>query len=361
MSNTADFQPHDEKLKGDRAKPNGKRRLLVSSKEFVSGFVPPDYLVDGILQRRFCYSMTGPTGGGKSAIALLLSAQAARGLSFGDHEVAKARVLYLAGENPDDIRMRWIAMADAIGFDLGLIDVHFVEGPMPLAKIVAVATREAQELGGVDLVNVDTSAAYFDGDNENDNVQMLKHARALRELTKLPGGPTVLAACHPTKNAGPDNLLPRGGGAFLNEMDGNLTCRKSDSIVDLHWQGKFRGCDFEPISFQLSTVTSDQLKDSKGRHIPTVMAKPLSEKPRTDLEASARRDEDALLVLMLQAPGGSMASMAEALGWLSAKSKPQKSRVFRGLEKLKTSKLVHSVRGSWVLTDAGRKEAKGLA
>jgi hypothetical protein len=42
----------------------------------------------------------------------------------------------------------------------------------------------------------------------------------------MPGGPCVLVACHPPKNAGDDNLLPRGGGAFIAEMDGNLTGRK---------------------------------------------------------------------------------------------------------------------------------------
>jgi hypothetical protein len=37
---------------------------------FLKGFIPPDYLIDGILQRRFIYSLTAPTGGGKTAIAL---------------------------------------------------------------------------------------------------------------------------------------------------------------------------------------------------------------------------------------------------------------------------------------------------
>jgi hypothetical protein len=37
------------------------RPLIVSSAGFLAGFVPPDYLIDGILQRRFCYSMTAPT------------------------------------------------------------------------------------------------------------------------------------------------------------------------------------------------------------------------------------------------------------------------------------------------------------
>ena len=89
------------------------------------------------------------------------------------------------------------------------------------------------EIGGVTLVIVDTSAAYFEGDDENNNTQAGKHARLLRRLTTVSGAPTVLVACHPTKAASNDSLLPRGGGAFLNEMDGNLACQKHDAIIDV--------------------------------------------------------------------------------------------------------------------------------
>ena len=141
--------------------------------------------------------------------------------------------------------------------------------------------QEADELGGFDLIIVDTSAAYFPGDDENNNVQLGAHARRLRLLTTMPGNPCVVVACHPVKNAGNDNLLPRGGGAFIAEVDGNLVCLKRDSIVDLSWQGKFRGPDFDPVGFELRTVTADKLKDSKGRSIATVMAMPLSEQTRS--------------------------------------------------------------------------------
>jgi len=56
----------------------------------------------------------------------------------------------------------------------------------------------------------------------------------MRSLTELQGGPTVLVLCHPTKNATADNLIPRGGGSFIAEIDGNLCARKSDSAVELH-------------------------------------------------------------------------------------------------------------------------------
>jgi hypothetical protein len=42
---------------------------------------------------------------------------------------------------------------------------------------------------------------------------------------------------------------------FLNEVDGNLTCKRDDLAVALHWHVKFRGPDFSPMNFQLKVVT----------------------------------------------------------------------------------------------------------
>ena len=86
------------------------------------------------------------------------------------------------------------------------------------------------------LVLIDTLAAFFDGDNINDNVQGGGFMRRLRPITRLPGRPAVVVAAHPVKNAPQDNLLPYGGGAILNEVDGNLTLwRRSEGA------GRHRG------------------------------------------------------------------------------------------------------------------------
>jgi hypothetical protein len=66
-------------------------------------------------------------------------------------------------------------------------------------------------------------------------------------IEEIPGRPTVIANVHPVKNAAPDNLIPAGGGNFLNQVDGNLTAAKNDNTTELHWQGKFRGVEFAPM------------------------------------------------------------------------------------------------------------------
>ena len=62
--------------------------LIKTSAEFVKGFVPPEYLVDGVLQRRFCYSITAQTGVGKTTVAMLISAHVAAGKALGRLDVA---------------------------------------------------------------------------------------------------------------------------------------------------------------------------------------------------------------------------------------------------------------------------------
>jgi AAA domain len=270
------------------------------------------------------------------------------------------RVLYLARENPDDVRMRWLAMSEALGFDVDEINVHFVPGVSKLSAIKARITAELEKIGEVSLVIVDTSAAFNECSDENDNVQMGLHARSMRELVKLPGGPCVVVACHPVKNAQVDALLPRGGGAFVAEVDGNLTATKRDSVITLHWQGKFRGPDFTPIPFQVSSATTDRLRDSKGRTIPTVIAKPMSERERIESEANTRTDEADLLIAIADSERASFAGLATALGWVSSKGE-NKTKVKRCVDRLKADKLVKSDRrGAVSLSDKEMEEVKRL-
>jgi hypothetical protein len=334
--------------------------LIVSSAAFLDGFIPPDYLFDGILQRHFIYSMTALTGSGKTAIALMLAVHVALGQPIGDRFLEQGRVLYFAGENPDDIRMRWLASAEKFGFDPATIDVHFLPGAVTISKLADRIREEVEAIGPVALVIIDTSAAYFEGDDENANVPMGNHARLLRTLVTLPGEPCVLVACHPVKNAGAENLLPRGGGAFLNEMDGNLTCALNEAVVRVHTQGKFRGPEFAPLYFKLHTATAETLKDSRGRQIPSVVAMPLSEIEQQQAEAGSRNNEDELLILMADGHTRSLAEIATALHWLTKDHKPNKVKVQRAADRLKASKLAETSRRGLVLTARGQKEANQI-
>ncbi len=206
--------------------------------------------------------------------------------------------------------------------------------------------QEVGELGGFGAVMVDTSAAFFEGAEENDNVQLGNHARLLRRLrlTELPGEPGVIVGCHPTKNG--ELLLPRGVGSFVAEMDGNLTAKKlSDQVVELHWCGKYRGPGFEPVLFELETITSNRVKDAKGRLIPSVMVRVTDNAKADDIDTT---------------PGMSQAKMAEALGWVS-KFGPDKAKVNRVLTNFVRHKLAQKGRrGKYLPSELGKKDAAKL-
>ena len=328
----------------------------------------PDYLVEGVLQRRFIYSLTGVTGGGKTALALLLTRAVGSvdpTAAFGGHSVDKGKVVYFVGENPDDVRARVIGANAKRDDDASSDRVSYVVGVFDIKQMRDRLVIEAERPGGVDLVIVDTSAAYFLQEDENSNSQMGEHARMLRSLTELPGGPCVLALCHPIKNATePSQLVPRGGGAFLAAIDGNLTAwRHEDDLIEFHHSAlKFRGPGFEPIAFRIEKITTTKLVDSKGRLLPTVRAVHISEEEEAARAQTVRADEDRLLLALLEDADRSWSDLARACGWLLPDGEPYKSKVKRTADRLVTARLIKPGRsnGRWVLTKEGREAAQKL-
>jgi hypothetical protein len=339
-----------------------RNKLLQSSREFVASYVPLDYLVDGLIQEAFLYSLTGTTGAGKTAIALRLAASVGLGILFANRQTKKRRVLYLAAENPVDTRMRWIALAQQMDFDADTIEVYFVEGVFKISQMAARLKAEAEELGGeFGLVIVDTSPVFYEGDDENNRNQQGKHAELLRGLIDIiPGKPAVIANCHPVKNAAPDNLLPAGGGNFLNQVDGNLTAARTDSTTELHWQGKFRGPDFAPLYFMLRTVTHERLVTSTGRIMPTVVCDWISDTAKDEIAKQKLADEDLILAAIDADPKASQASLAIKFKWTLYSGEPNKMKVSRLVKTLKGAKLISETRGGkYRLTAAGKTALNG--
>jgi hypothetical protein len=357
-----------------KGKPTGPKtataaapRKVLSQAEFILGFIPPDYLVEGILQRRFIYALTGQTGHAKTAVALHLAERVAcldPNAMFGSHRLEKGRVLYFVGENPDDIRMRVIGANSFRNDNPDKDTIYFLPGVFDIEQMWPTIEADGKVVGEFSLIIVDTSAAYFLGNEELSNTQMGAYARTLRRLTTLPGQPCVLVLCHPIKYVtDPSQLLPRGGGAYLAEMDGNLTlARTTDDVVELHYN-KIRGPGFQAMSFKLEPIKSPALVDQKGRQITTVRAVPISQREEEQHSDKAEEDEDRVLTAMLNMPadhGGSFANWASDLGWVSESGEAYRKKVERlvnDLEK-KKPKLTTKLRNKWHLTDEGKDAAR---
>ena len=156
------------------------------------------------------------------------------------------------------------------------------------------------------LVIVDTFAAFFDGDDVNNAVQAGEFMRRCRPLTQIPGAPAVLVSAHPVKNASEDQLIPYGSGAILNEVDGNLTLWKSGEPAEtkLHWQGKLRGLEFQPLNFRFETTGCPDVLDVKGRQIELPTMLPATQQSAEERENAEHDAGRALLRKLMEEPGG---------------------------------------------------------
>jgi hypothetical protein len=334
--------------------------------EFMASHVPADYLINGIFRRGWLYGCTAPGTTGKTALAQLLTKliiQDQRPAFFGPHEVEHGKVAYFAGENPDDLRERFIADLDLSKITVPDDAVRFFPLLFNTEKSYDQIEAEIKRMDGADCLFVDTSAAYFTkfGSEENSNDESGPWARVLRALTKLPGRPTVVALCHPTKYVtDPALLMPRGGGAFFLELDGNLTLWKDreSGLITLS-QNRMRGVEFEPITLRTELITSSKVKTSKGIIMPTIRMAVVTAHEEEIAKKAGRASGDAVLEAMLDTPrGASQAQIATKCGW--GDSEAARSRVRRALVGLKERKLAAKDGDDWQLTRGGKAEARGL-
>jgi hypothetical protein len=322
---------------------------MQTAAEFTAGFVAPEYLIDGIVQRGRLYTLTAPTGSGKTAVMLYAAAAIGTGGQFCGREVEQGDVLFMAGENPDDVRARVIATFELYRIDVSACRLHFIPGTFSLRADMERLRTEAEKLPNLALVVVDTFAAYFDGDDENSNAQALDFARLVRKITAFPSKPAVIMPAHPVKNATRANLSPKGGSSLLNEVDGNLTLWNDGGVITMHWQGKFRGAEFDALTLELQRHESEAICDSKGRLIPTILAKPMLTMRAQEVASENLKVEDRLLLNIADAPNLSLGERAAALGL------PHKMKVARLLEKLESQKLIRRFRTNWELTKDGER------
>lgn len=341
--------------RADGAKRRDSGPLLRDGAEWLDENVPMEWVVDGLLQRGHVVACTADTNHGKTAITLLMAMCVAAGRKFAERDILPGKVLILCGENPDGFRTRMHATMKSLGLErediAGLVTVLPQALPLDEGVVARIIHEARAKTGDYSMAMVDTSISFYSGDDEDDNLQARRHAWNLRALTELPGRPAVVVNCHPVKNADRDNLVPRGGSAFMNEIDGNLTVWADDGTATLHWHRKKRGPDFDPIPFEFRGTSIEE----HGRNVPTVYASHISEQRENELRRQRTDQEDALLRAMLAKPDGNYVAWANAIGLNGEGGKSQVNRV---MKRLKDDQLVKKYRGRFVLTKPGEEEAR---
>lgn len=343
---------------------------IVSAAEFLANLKPIESIYGNLpIGRGNVTCLTAKTGDGKTTLTALMLICSAMGLPIAGHESTRGGVLVLAGENPEDFGMHLLAALQELGINPedvsreaspilvvpGTFDIDF-----QLDDIHARIKSQNVELVAV---FVDTSAAFNMSDDENSNTALRAHASKLRGLASLPGRPAVVVLCHPVKSATEDNLLPRGAGAFLAEVDANLTLwrDKGSDVTTLSWAGKIRGRAFDPIKFELVGVEIKGIYDSRGKAVYSSIVRHIPEAKADQLQQREISDQDRLMSALRKSPGASVADLAFDCGWINADRAPLKSSTDRRLKVLEGLSLAQRNRhGKWSLTPKGQKDAESL-
>ena len=260
------------------AQPFGAPTFLAPAGRFNQSLPRSGWLVKKVLHQGCVYTVTAHTSAGKTTLLALLAACVQSGQALGDIAVKQGQVLYLAADDPYGVLDRLEALAiggypaardvlvSAAAFDATGVDVQ--------EQLIELA----QDLGEVRLIILDTMLYYTPSniESENDNLGLSQFLAQLRELTKLPGAPTVLVACHPRKGAlnTADELIPRGGSSVLAASDGNLAIWREDDLLTLHHSAKMRGA-FDELHFQVERDVDTGMTNEDGEPVQTVRVQPL--------------------------------------------------------------------------------------
>lgn len=341
--------------------------VCISAESFLADTEAPAWVIDGLLQTNYVYALTAPTNHGKTAVSLVMALSVAAGKPFAGMEVGKGNVLILCGENQDGFRLRMKATMESLNISMAEIrgSVFVLPKAGSLLLLLDQIKKDAEAMGALSLVLVDTSVAFFSGDNENDNNQAYVHAAALRELSLLPGKPAVLVNCHPASGAAKDmsrdSCVPRGGSAFLNEIDTNLMVWSDGALAELHWMRKKRGPDFAPLSFEYRPVNVMH----QGVECQTIVAQHVDEERVRYIRTKHRELDARVLWALYNNPNGTFREWCGDVGLTIRSGKKageaHLSGISRILERLKKYKLAElSDRDGWILTAKGKEEARDI-
>jgi len=217
----------DRAFKNNR--PEGSK-IFVSASTLLENVTPPVYLVNKVIEEDTDAMIFGPSGEGKTFVALDIGcAVATGGQTLMGHSCDQGIVLYLNGEGNGGIRKRIMAWANQLGktsddlkyFQISDITVNFDGSGL---EEVAAEAKELAELHGVPvkLIIIDTLARHMDGD-ENSTKDAGNYIRSLGDLRQqLPKCSSL--TIHHTGNNQDSKGRARGSSAVPAAMDCIIKC-----------------------------------------------------------------------------------------------------------------------------------------
>lgn len=260
----ADLTLEVEELKQSPEKPAFRFPVLKLS-EFCN-VPPPEWFIKNILPRGEIGMIYGASASGKTFFTMDLICALARGVNWrGYHVPRKLKVVYVATEGIDSCRSRFLAYASHHGLDsIDDIGVHVIE-VLPNLMIKEdsedIAKAILYEIGGADIIVVDTFAKATLGSDENSGKDIGAAFKNCGYLNRTTGAMVILVH-HSGKDA---SRGARGHSSLLGNLDFQMqVIREGDQRAAIITKAK-DGEDGTEFPFRLQKVVSRL--DSDGEPI----------------------------------------------------------------------------------------------
>lgn len=210
--------------------------LFTAVHELLGAIKPIDWLVEGYLEADALGMLYGPSGGGKSFVAVSLACSIATGTPWFGCKVKQGAVFYIAGEGHQGLARRFAAWSKATGTAISKETplfksnraVQFLD-----ATAAEVVTTEvyalAERTGHVpSLIQIDTLARNFGDGDENKQQDANRFIEAMDKLRREFG-------CHimVVHHSGHESERARGSSAFKAAMDQELWVKGSNGRLEL--------------------------------------------------------------------------------------------------------------------------------
>lgn len=244
---------------------------LQSSKDVLA--LPPNPMcIKGVLQDQGLVGLYGPSGSGKSFLALDVAVALVEGRGWFGYRVKGKQVVYVALEGESGIRNRVAAMEKSVGLPMPL-GLRFLLGQPFNLTVAADVSQLADAIGaeipeGGAVVFLDTLNRAAPGVDENASSDMGLILAGAKELQRLIGGLVVLV--HHTGKDTSKGL--RGHSSLLAALDTAIEVSRDGDQRQWRLAKSKDGEDGKAHAFKLKVI--DLLPDADGDPVSSCVIEP---------------------------------------------------------------------------------------
>lgn len=243
---------------------------ILNATDAIGQLVARNMIVDNILEAESITLATGQSNSGKTTVLQLLALCVARGDKFAGNQCHAGKVLWIAGEDQYNARLRLAAMCDEYGIAPSSIDDNMRILPQSvsvldrtsMAAFHSAVDRDVGPESHFAVTILDSKSVCWGGEDENSNDENAEFIREVASHFVTKYRAAVIITHHLTKSKEKEEQSARGASALINNIDHEWRFEmRPQSMVSIMEPGsKLRIARWDPIRFQIKTVSLSQVK-----------------------------------------------------------------------------------------------------